>query len=68
MLIICRISDVVNFFHDAKFRDRGIVRLFTQTASFFRPAASQKPRNSVLFLSVSFLAGRKNLLVIAKTS
>jgi len=33
-----------------------------------RPAASQKPRNSAAIPSVSFLAGRKNLLVIAKTS
>ena len=31
-------------------------------------AASQKPRNSGAIPSVSFLAGRKNLLVIAKTS
>ncbi len=35
---------------------------------FLRPAASQKPRNSAAIPSVSFLAGRKNLLVIAKTS
>ena len=34
---------------------------------FLRPAASQKLRNSAV-PSVSFLAGRKNLLVIAKTS
>ena len=35
---------------------------------FLRPAASQKPRNSAVIPSVLFLAGRKNLLVIAKTS
>ena len=35
---------------------------------FLRPAASQKPRNSAAIPSVSFLAGCKNLLVIAKTS
>ena len=35
---------------------------------FLRPATSQKPRNSAAIPSVSFLAGRKNLLVIAKIS
>jgi len=35
---------------------------------FLRPAASQKPRNSAAIPSVSFLAGCKNPLVIAKTS
>jgi len=35
---------------------------------FLRHAAPQKPRNSAAIPSVSFLAGRKNLLVIAKTS
>jgi len=35
------------------------------TASFFRPAASQKPRNSAAIPSVSFLAGCKDLLVTA---
>ncbi len=35
---------------------------------FLRPAAAQKPRNSAAIPSVSFLAGCKNLLVIAKTS
>jgi len=35
---------------------------------FLRPAASQKSRNSAAIPSVSFLAGRKNLLVSAKTS
>jgi len=33
-----------------------------------RPAAAQKPQNSAAIPSVSFLAGRKKLLVIAKTS
>ena len=35
---------------------------------FLRPAASQKPRNSAAIPLVSFLAGGKNLLVIAKPS
>ena len=34
---------------------------------FLRPAAARKPRNSAAVPSVSFLAGRKNLLVIATT-
>jgi len=32
---------------------------------FLRPAAAQKPRNSAAVPLVSFLAGGKNLLVIA---
>jgi len=50
------------------FRESLIDSVIHADGIFLCPAASQKPRNSAAIPSVSFLAGCKNLLAIAKTS
>ena len=50
------------------FRESLIDPVIHADGIFLRPAASQRPRNSAAIPSASFLAGGKNLPVIAKTS